>query len=348
MGKKARFDEPGAWHHVLNRGIARRTIIENRQDVRYFLTQLALAVKAGWFEVHAYSILSNHFHLLLRSVDGHMWRGMQQFQSRYVRWFNRTRDRTGHLLGSRYFSKRICSEVYWRTVVRYIDQNALSEAIPHRETVYPYCSRYFYLRKSGPSWLTRNVLESVVCDDSNTNSYDPSDYDVVFGLPIKTVEKNLSEHWIDSDFSEQEILDDLFTASPPEIRSWMIGRARIADGTEPGLPVADVQTILRLIRERAAGKPIKSVLYNGMKRDVWSLLAAGLLRSVCGQTHQELAQVCHCSASTLYSRCRIHSTLLQTNSEYAQLASEILAETFRSDWGKIRFQKSINPIPGFE
>ncbi len=55
MPRKPRFDEPGCFHHVMNRGMARRTVFETRANVRYFLSLLARACRRRRIEVHAYS-----------------------------------------------------------------------------------------------------------------------------------------------------------------------------------------------------------------------------------------------------------------------------------------------------
>lgn len=66
------MDEPGSWHHVMNRGVARRTVFEHAADVRRFQMLLALEVRVRRIEVHAFAFLATHFHLLLRSVHGEL------------------------------------------------------------------------------------------------------------------------------------------------------------------------------------------------------------------------------------------------------------------------------------
>ncbi len=58
-----RSDGRGAWHHVMNRGLARRPVFEDRECVRYFLSCLARVVRRGLLEVHAYCVMTTHFHL---------------------------------------------------------------------------------------------------------------------------------------------------------------------------------------------------------------------------------------------------------------------------------------------
>ena len=101
MARRPRQDDPGTWHHVFQRGIAKRTMFEAKLDIRYFLACVARAVRAGLIEVHAFCVLVNHFHLLLRSRIGRLSDAMQQIQSRYVRMFNRRRKRDGPLIRAR-------------------------------------------------------------------------------------------------------------------------------------------------------------------------------------------------------------------------------------------------------
>ena len=48
----------------MNRGIAKRTLFETERDIRFFLSRLAKAVRAGRIEIHCFCILTTHFHLL--------------------------------------------------------------------------------------------------------------------------------------------------------------------------------------------------------------------------------------------------------------------------------------------
>ena len=47
MARRSREDNPGALHHVYNRGIARRTVFVGREDVQYFLSRLARVHRKG-------------------------------------------------------------------------------------------------------------------------------------------------------------------------------------------------------------------------------------------------------------------------------------------------------------
>ena len=119
MPRPTREGEPGAWFHVTNRGIARRPAFPGRASARQFLAELARAHRSGRLEVHAYSVLATHYHLLLRSPVGEMSAAMQRVGNRYVRWFNRRARRDGPLFRGRFSSSRIDTERYHPAVIRY-------------------------------------------------------------------------------------------------------------------------------------------------------------------------------------------------------------------------------------
>jgi hypothetical protein len=60
MPRRIRCDYPGAWHHVFNRAVAKRTLFDSQDDYRFFLSRLAREVRAGRLEVHVFSVLANH------------------------------------------------------------------------------------------------------------------------------------------------------------------------------------------------------------------------------------------------------------------------------------------------
>ncbi len=180
MSHRARQDVPGSWHHVMNRGIARRTTFETRRDMRFFLSRLAWAVRRYEVEIHAYSLLTTHFHLLVRSVRGNLSNAIGWVENQYVRWFNRSRQRDGSLFRGRFTSRPVSTDAYWRVLVRYIDLNAVSAGLARNPFEYAFCSARDYGRRRGPRWLTRTAVEEVVRSSMGLQSYEPHVYERVF------------------------------------------------------------------------------------------------------------------------------------------------------------------------
>ena len=67
MARKLRIQYPGAIYHVMNRGDRREAIFEDDQNRERLLETLTEACeKTGW-QVHAYCLMGNHFHLVLET-----------------------------------------------------------------------------------------------------------------------------------------------------------------------------------------------------------------------------------------------------------------------------------------
>ena len=79
MPRKLRVQYPGAIYHVMNRGDRREPIFKDDQDRECFVRTLAEACgKAGW-QVHAYYLMPNHFHLVVETPQGNLVAGMKWF-----------------------------------------------------------------------------------------------------------------------------------------------------------------------------------------------------------------------------------------------------------------------------
>ena len=88
--------------HVFSRGNYKAPIFATEGAKRSFLTTLRQAIsRCGW-EVYAYAIMPNHFHLLLRTPRGNLSIGMQWLLSTFATRFNRYRKESGHVFQGRY------------------------------------------------------------------------------------------------------------------------------------------------------------------------------------------------------------------------------------------------------
>jgi len=77
MARKLRVEYPGAIYHLMNRGGRRESIFKDDEDRQQFLSTLGEAcVKTGW-QVQAYCLMSNHFHLVTETPQANLVRGMK-------------------------------------------------------------------------------------------------------------------------------------------------------------------------------------------------------------------------------------------------------------------------------
>ena len=79
MPRKLRVEYPGAIYHVMNRGDRREPIFKDDADRKRFLETLADAcVKTEW-QVHAYCLMPNHFHMVVETPQANLVAGMKWF-----------------------------------------------------------------------------------------------------------------------------------------------------------------------------------------------------------------------------------------------------------------------------
>ncbi len=129
MPRQPRLDAPGALHHVMGRGVERTNIFRIDRDRDDFLNRLANQCTEGNLIVYAWCLLSNHFHLLVRTGRQSISRSMKKLLTGYVVNFNLRHKRTGHLFQNRYKSI-ICEEdPYLLELTRYIHLNPLRAGV---------------------------------------------------------------------------------------------------------------------------------------------------------------------------------------------------------------------------
>ena len=80
MGRRVRIEYPGALYHVLDRDDRRESIYGGDADRELFLRTLGEACgRTGW-RVHAYVLMSNHYHLMLETPEPNLVKGMHWLQ----------------------------------------------------------------------------------------------------------------------------------------------------------------------------------------------------------------------------------------------------------------------------
>lgn len=163
MGRRQRTDGSGSWHHVVNRGVARRDIFVDDADRVEFGRLLGVACERFGVRIHAYCLMSNHYHLLIECPDGGLSDAMHLIGSRYVRYFNDRVGRDGPLFRSRFFDRPVEDEADLVAVFRYIHRNPLAFVASERLESYRWSSYRTYLgHRRPPAWLTIDVITDLL------------------------------------------------------------------------------------------------------------------------------------------------------------------------------------------
>jgi REP element-mobilizing transposase RayT len=160
MARKLRVQYPGAIYHVMNRGDRREPIFKDDADRERFLVTLGEAcLKTGW-QVHAYCLMANHFHLVVETPQANLVPGMKWFLGTYTSRFNRRHKLCGHLFSGRYKSLIVDGRGngYLRTVCEYVHLNPararlVSPKQPLREYRWSSWPEYLKSPAKRPDWL---------------------------------------------------------------------------------------------------------------------------------------------------------------------------------------------------
>ncbi|HEV8346523.1 MAG TPA: transposase [Vicinamibacterales bacterium] len=110
--------------HVYNRGNNRMGIFTQDADCDVFLRILAAAAECHGASVHAFVVMTTHYHLIATpNSETAMAGAMKQLGERYTRYFNRKYGRTGTIWEGRYRAKHLLDERQWLICLRYVEQN---------------------------------------------------------------------------------------------------------------------------------------------------------------------------------------------------------------------------------
>jgi REP element-mobilizing transposase RayT len=125
MARKLRVEYEGAIYHVMNRGDRRETIFKDDPDRMLFLETLGqTCLKTDW-QMHAWCLMGNHFHLVVETPKANLVAGMKWFLGTYTGRFNRRHKLFGHLFSGRYKALIVdgSGTGYLRTVCDYVHLN---------------------------------------------------------------------------------------------------------------------------------------------------------------------------------------------------------------------------------
>ena len=160
MGRQLRTDEAGAWHHVMNRGAGRRTVFKTDADRESMLGHLAELDDRFGLEIHAYCLMDNHFHLLVRSRGMQLSAAMQWMMSSFTKLANGRRGVDGAIFRGRFHSVRVCDERHLDWLFRYINANPLDLGWAGRLVDYPWSSLARSIGKEPNGWLRTDYVRS--------------------------------------------------------------------------------------------------------------------------------------------------------------------------------------------
>lgn len=158
MARPLRILYPGAFYHVTARGNERKKIFLSRADSAKFLSYLADAVHKYGVILHAFTLMNNHYHLVVETPDANLSAFAHAVNSAYTTYFNIKRKRSGHLFQGRYKSIVIEKDAYLLEVSRYVHLNPVRAGIVQRPEDYALSSYRSYVLPKEETIVSRELI----------------------------------------------------------------------------------------------------------------------------------------------------------------------------------------------
>ena len=150
MARPLRLEFAHALYHVTSRGDRREAIYHNDADRQAWLSVLAQVCKRFNWTVHAYCLMSNHYHLLVETPDANLSAGMRQLNGVYTQLTNRAHGRVGHVFQGRFKAILVDKDNYLLELARYVVLNPVRAGMVQEPGQWPWSS---YGAMLAPGWL---------------------------------------------------------------------------------------------------------------------------------------------------------------------------------------------------
>jgi len=164
---RIQFEE--AIYHVYARGNEKAPIFSDDKDLFRFLDLLSELPEKFHAVMHAYTLMTNHYHLIVETRDANLSKIIHYLNGCYSGYYNRKYQRVGHLFQGRYAASLIQKESYLIAASRYVHRNPIQAGMVTKLQDYPWSSYPAYIAfNPKDAWLTcDSILSQFSLESSN-------------------------------------------------------------------------------------------------------------------------------------------------------------------------------------
>lgn len=280
MVRRARIEVEGGVYHVYNRVASGEPVFSDPEEAIEFIETIReVKTRDGW-TVLAWCVMSNHYHLVIRTATVPLWRGMHRIQNLFSRRFNIRHGRTGSLWQSRYKAKYVEDGSYLSQLVLYVHLNPVKAGVTGDPDEYDFGGHREIKRKVRNALV--NIDEALLCFGGSRKEARRSYLRAIrAGIDLGDAGGNSSWHPFASAEKDQEIEVD---QTAPRID--ILGRSTDLErpDLEPtvyvetvcGLLGVDVAVVCSRVRDRGTAAARKMIVTLGVER--WRQGRVGLAR----------------------------------------------------------------------
>lgn len=154
MARPLRIELAGGLYHVTSRGDRREDIYLNEADRKAWLELLGeVCGRCNWV-CHSWCQMTNHYHIVVETVEGNLAQGMRQLNGVYTQIVNRSHGRVGHVFQGRYQAILVEKERHLLELARYVVLNPVRAGMVCDVTDWPWSSFAAMIgAQDRPEWL---------------------------------------------------------------------------------------------------------------------------------------------------------------------------------------------------
>jgi REP element-mobilizing transposase RayT len=170
MARPLRLEFAHALYHVTSRGDRREDIYADDQDRQAWLDVLAHVCERFNWTVHAYCLMSNHYHLVVETPDANLSAGMRQLNGVYTQMANRRHGRAGHVFQGRFKAIIVEKDEYLLELARYVVLNPVRAGMVADVAEWPWSSYAAMMapaRVADSAWLATDKLLAYFAPQAN-------------------------------------------------------------------------------------------------------------------------------------------------------------------------------------
>ncbi|MEA3305532.1 MAG: transposase [Candidatus Omnitrophota bacterium] len=161
MARPYRLEAENTLYHLTNRGDDRKKIYASELDRKKFLEYVVKAKKRFKFRLYAYVLMTNHYHLLIETLQANLSKIMHFINSSYTTYYNVKRKKTGHLFQGRYKSIIADKDNYFLELTRYIHLNPVKAAIVKLPEEYKWSSYKAYTGMANDKYIDKEAIKAI-------------------------------------------------------------------------------------------------------------------------------------------------------------------------------------------
>lgn len=161
MGRDLRAIDNDRIYHVMCRGNNRGPLVWDRHDYESLVGELSRTATQFRWDVLAWCLLPNHYHVLMRTPFGGFSDGFQVLNGSHARRTNRRHGRSDHLFRNRPVSIEVSSDAHLVTAILYIARNPVAAGLCANADAWPWGSyRATIGAEPAPRWLVVAEVQS--------------------------------------------------------------------------------------------------------------------------------------------------------------------------------------------